>query len=59
MSSSKATALGVSNSPERLGTVVGRPVWSTYATTDSVVPRSIPTGGCGRSEKATSGELIV
>ncbi len=28
-SSSKATALGVSNSPARLGTVVGRPVEST------------------------------
>src|SRR5262249_5164719 len=41
---SKSTTLGVMVSPSLLGIVHGRPVPSRCATTENVVPRSIPTG---------------
>ena len=42
--SSKSTTLGVSSSPSALGTIAVRPVWSTHATAELVVPRSSPIG---------------
>src|SRR5262245_49886951 len=41
---SNSTTLGVMASPSLLGIVHGRPVPSRCATTENVVPRSIPTG---------------